>query len=127
MRPIDFPGSNIKMRPPKGWEPDKDGVCHTVPAHNDGRNVTTVWALSPDERERIAKGENIALTCVGGMPPVWLMPVALRGEVMHVADPLRDAVENFIKHYRNDGQPALGCSKAYKAMVEALGRTTPTS
>lgn len=82
MRPINFPGANINFTAPRNWNDEKDGVCGDLPVcvNKEHGQFTSVWEPSAEERERIAKGENIALTCVGVQTPVRL-DVALISEI----------------------------------------------
>ena len=78
MSPIRFKESNASIKPPDYLTEDQ---CETVYAHCgqiDGGNMdgsatyTVAWLPGDAERERIASGECIYLTCLGGLPPHFL-------------------------------------------------------
>lgn len=73
MRFCDFPEANHHMGAPKGWDPETQGECGVLPVQvtEDGRCIS-IWMPDPEERAKIARGHPIALSIVGGQPPVLL-------------------------------------------------------
>jgi hypothetical protein len=73
MNPIKFEGRNRTFGAPKDWDEEKNGICYGLPAKQDeAGNIISVWQPTPAERARIAKGENIVLSCFTIQPPVIL-------------------------------------------------------
>lgn len=79
MEAYHFEGANIVMNAPKSWDADAHGECRSLYAHKSTDDVfTTVWAFTDEERARIASGENLAVSCVGGLPPMAMQLTDLK-------------------------------------------------
>lgn len=79
MRPLKLEGG-IMFAKPKDWDEERDGICHPLSVvYKDGRCLS-VWEPSFEERLRIVAGHNIALTIVGGQPPVLLTVADVKDE-----------------------------------------------
>lgn len=75
VKPVDFPYANITFGPPEGMTSDECMPLRVLKTRTaDGKDILiTCWQPTPEERERIAKGEPVWLTVYGrGHPPVWL-------------------------------------------------------
>lgn len=78
MTPIDFPQSNSVFNPPPNLDKSQ---CKPIPAfvgdveggNIDGASVITVaWLPSEKEKQQIANGSPIFLTCMSAIPPHFL-------------------------------------------------------
>jgi hypothetical protein len=89
---------------PKHWNPTIDGVCNDLYVKRDERGgITSVWELTPEERARIAEGQNVTLTCLGVQPPVLLT-------IAPIYEPGRSPYMSKCKRFRTDGPtPCLCC------------------
>lgn len=79
---LEFDGVNAWPGKPKNWDEEKDGTCFALPIRYEldpMMQCTSVWAPTPEERRRIAAGENIVLNVVGRQPPVMLSVAAIHG------------------------------------------------
>lgn len=74
MKARRFHAANKVFRLEDGNE-DNDLWVEQAISENSEPLLISVWELTPDERQRIANGENIALVVWGtGHPPVMLVP-----------------------------------------------------
>lgn len=85
MNPVKFPNAHIIGRP-RGWK-ESDGECVGLPAHvtftpSGTPHFISIWKPTDEERQRIAAGENIALSCFGAQVPVALSVEAVDGEIV---------------------------------------------
>lgn len=73
MKACEFPEASHRLGAPKDWDVEKQGECFTLPVQvtEDGRCVS-LWTPDAAERALIAEGHPIALSIVGGQPPVML-------------------------------------------------------
>lgn len=71
MRALNLLGM-VSFGKPKDWDDERDGKCNALPVLRTGSVCLSVWEFTPEERRRIAAGENLTLSCVGGQPPVLL-------------------------------------------------------
>lgn len=71
MKPSRTHNSNVVFRLPGGNE--NNDLWGERQTHDLGDAIRSVWVPTPEERERIANGENIALTIWGYIQP----PVAI--------------------------------------------------
>jgi hypothetical protein len=72
MKPRRTNYTNRVFTMPGGTE-DQDLWVYNIPDSNDNNVIASVWVPTAQERERIAKGENIRLLVWGTrMPPVGL-------------------------------------------------------
>lgn len=82
MKPIDFEGA-VSFGKPKDWDEERDGTCGVLPVKivrgAGSLSFLSVWAPSPEERQRIANGENLVLSCVGTQVPVMLSVADIQG------------------------------------------------
>lgn len=78
MIPIAFPEANMNFKAPDDLE---ESQCATIPAYRgkiaggsvDGIDVVVVaWLPSSEDLRRLAQGEPIFLSVVGGLPPHFL-------------------------------------------------------
>jgi hypothetical protein len=77
MKPRRTPSSNRVYSLAGGNEDNDLWVCETFDSEQpEATVVCSVWELTPNERERIAAGENIELAVWGGQPPVALQVTA---------------------------------------------------
>ncbi len=67
MRSVKFDGANLRLGPPADWDAARHGECLTIWGLRDrkAQTVTTIWQPTPEEREAIAAGANVALVQVG--------------------------------------------------------------
>lgn len=89
MNPVRFEGSQV-IGAPKGWDHDKDGECAGLPAKitvtsSDLPMFTSIWKPTEEERARIARGENIALSCFSLQPPVMVSVADIDGPIVRFA------------------------------------------
>lgn len=67
--PVDFPGSNVILRPPPG----REGDVLPVHAWRNGRLVVTCWELSVDELRAIVDSGRLYVSVMGEtMPPLYV-------------------------------------------------------
>ena len=81
MNPIKIEGAKI-FGAPRDWDPEVDGECIGLPVLVHSTSHVSVWKPTALERANIAKGYNIALSCVGVQPPVLLMAVDVDGDIV---------------------------------------------
>ena len=81
MNPIRLPGDRL-LGKPKNWNEERDGKCGQLPVLIDNGCFISVWKPTDEERLRIATGANIALSIVGGQPPVNLFLANVDGETV---------------------------------------------
>ncbi len=78
MKPVAFPEANARLGPPVDLA---ESQCLTVPAHitraaggslDGSRLVVVAWQPDVAERQRLAAGGLVYLSCIGGLPPHFL-------------------------------------------------------
>ena len=86
MRVVDFDGATGHFGAPKDWNEAKDGPCGRLPVCQHGGWFISVWSPSPEERRRLALGENLTLSIRGVQPVVSLGVQAIIGPELDLAD-----------------------------------------
>jgi hypothetical protein len=86
MNPVRFDGAQT-LGAPKGWDPARDGECVGLPVQivasaNGHYSYTSVWKFTDEDRAKIARGENLAITCFGAQVPIALSVAAIDGPIV---------------------------------------------
>jgi hypothetical protein len=76
MRSIRLEGGKDYGKP-VDWDDEKDGPCGSLSVVVEGSAHVSVWCPTLAEREQIRNGANIALSVIGGQPPVMLTVVQI--------------------------------------------------
>ena len=72
LRPISFPGADVIMKPPEGWDGSR-GECQDLPVmRRDGVSISC-WQAGWLDRLRFLWRGRIFLHVLGGQPPVMLV------------------------------------------------------
>lgn len=70
---IHHPTNNALLGAPEGWNEERDGKCHALPATIYTNCIVSWWQPSPEELQQIMSGAPIRLIVAGNsMPPVSL-------------------------------------------------------
>lgn len=69
---------------PKNHDPEKDPPIGILPVFRDAENGCCIsfWQFTDADRAKIAAGQNIALSVMGGQPPVLLFLTEAVGPVV---------------------------------------------
>lgn len=91
MNPMNINGCRM-FGAPKDHDPAKDPPIGKLPVlvDEETRTFVSFWKFTDAERARIAAGHNIALSVLGGQPPVLLFLTSLIGPVVEL-NPEEDA------------------------------------
>lgn len=87
MNPASIEGATRALGAPSNWNPERDGICGTLPIKDDqlpsGQPVMiSAWLPTDEERAAIAAGAPIYLQVVSSVHP----PVSLRAGDAPVAE-----------------------------------------
>lgn len=74
MKPVLFPGHDVVLGAPQGWDAARDGECVGLPIMRENGACISCWELTDEERAAIVGGAHVYLTVLSGntQPPVIL-------------------------------------------------------
>lgn len=73
MQPLDFPGTNLVLKAPPGWDEEQQGPCVDLHVFDDGECMTSKWRPTLWERVKLIFGQPVQLQILSrSHPPVML-------------------------------------------------------
>ena len=106
MLPVEIPGSNVSLTPPKGWDEARDGKCETLRVLRgpleDGRVIVqSAWLPSAEELACLNKGHAVLFTAYGAThPPIWIDVTPVRTEDVPAAAAVTEEPGGIVLHLR---------------------------
>jgi len=82
MTPAQIAGHTHVLGAPADWDEARDGPCGALHVRQEGRNWLSAWKPNEAEIAAMAAGGVIALSVVGGQPPVWVAVADRKGRLV---------------------------------------------